>query len=221
MHRPAMVMGWTGTNHANMKHCKHLAAFSLFGLSACLMPGSPPIQDFMERTAEFTRVNPTVIAVLQVEDRSRGEEVKPLLDSMRKQLGASLLLRKYSALGSIYVDSKMRRAIQNASTGSRSIIETQYLASLAQQAGEDAILAVQVTHWNQDELLMSNKVHFVVKATLFGSADKIPLWTGSIRGFVLAGGKGAAPRDPAERARSAAREMIKALIKKLPMHRNS
>ena len=216
---PAMVRVTSGKTPANMKYCKHLVALSMLGFSACAMPGPPPIEDSLIRSAELGRVNPASIAVLQVEDRTGGEFVQPLLETMRDQLGASLINRRYSPLNPAYVDGRMRRAVQNASTGGRSNIETDYLASLAGQAGEDAILAVQVSHWDPAGLLVSSEVSFVAKVTLFGSADKIVLWTGDIRGTVVAGGRGAAPRDPAERARSAARELIKELLNRLPRRR--
>lgn len=202
-----------------MKYCKHLVALSMLGLSACVMPSPPPIEDSLIRSAELGRVNPSSIAVLQVEDRTGGEFVKPLLETMRQQLGVSLIDRHYSPLGSAYVDGRMRRAVQNASTGGRSSIETDYLASIAGQADEDAILAVQVFQWDQSGLLVSSKVSFVAKVTLFGSVDKIVLWSGDIRGTVVAGGRGPAPRDPAERAQSAARELIKELLNRLPRRR--
>ena len=183
------------------------------------MPGLPPIEDSLVRSAELGKVNPTSIAVLEVEDRTNGEFVKPLLETMRRQLGVSLIDRYYSPLTSTYVDSRMQRAVQNASAGRVSSIETEFLASLAGQANEDAILAVQVTHWDQSSLLVSNQVHFVAKVTMFASAKKIVLWSGDMRGVVVAGGTGAAPRDPVARAESAARELIKELLNRLPKRR--
>lgn len=202
-----------------MKYCTQLVALSLLGLSACVMPGLPPIEDSLVRSAELGKVNPTSIAVLEVEDRTNGEFVKPLLETMRRQLGASLIDRYYSPLTSTYVDSRMQRAVQNASAGRVSSIETEFLASLAGQANEDAILAVQITHWDQSSLLVSNQVHFVAKVTMFASAKKIVLWSGDMRGVVVAGGAGAAPRDPIARAESAARELVKELLNRLPKRR--
>jgi hypothetical protein len=202
-----------------MKYCTQLVALSLLGLSACVMPGLPPIEDSLVRSAELGKVNPTSIAVLEVEDRTNGEFVKPLLETMRRQLGVSLIDRYYSPLTSTYVDSRMQRAVQNAASGRVSSIETEFLASLAGQANEDAILAVQVTHWDQSSLLVSNQVHFVAKVTMFASAKKIVLWSGDMRGVVVAGGTGAAPRDPVARAESAARELIKELLNRLPKRR--
>ena len=215
----AIVGGRFGVTLDIMKHSKHLAALSLLGLSACLMPELPPIEDSLIRSAQLSTVNPSSIAVLAVEDRTGGEMVTPLLESMRHQLGMSLIDRHYSPLNSVYVDGRMRRAVQNASSGSHSTIETDYLASLAGQADEDAILAVQVSHWDQAGLLVNNQVSFVAKVTLFGSADKTVLWSGDIRGTVVAGGTGAAPRDPEERAQAAAREMVKELLNRLPRRR--
>ena len=202
-----------------MKYCTQLVALSLLGLSGCVMPGLPPIEDSLVRSAELGKVNPTSIAVLEVEDRTNGEFVKPLLETMRRQVGVSLIDRYYSPLTSTYVDSRMQRAVQNAASGRVSSIETEFLASLAGQANEDAILAVQVTHWDQSSLLVSNQVHFVAKVTMFASAKKIVLWSGDMRGVVVAGGTGAAPRDPVARAESAARELIKELLNRLPKRR--
>ena len=202
-----------------MKYCTQFVALSLLGLPACVMPGLPPIEDSLVRSAELGKVNPTSIAVLEVEDRTNGDFVKPLLETMRKQLGASLIDRYYSPLTSTYVDTRMQRAVQNASSGRGSTIETEFLASLAGQANEDAILAVQVTHWDQSSLLVSNEVQFVAKVTMFASEKKIVLWSGDMRGVVVAGGTAAAPRDPAARAEAAARELIKELLNRLPKRR--
>lgn len=199
-----------------MNHSKYLATLSLLGLAACIAPAPPPVEVSLILAAEYRQVNPADVAVLQVEDRTGKALVKPLLGPMREQLRKSLVDRNYSPLGSVFVDGRMRRGIQNASLSNRASIDPEYLTSLAGQAGEDAILAVQVSHWDESSLLVSNQVRFAAKVTLYGSAGKIVLASGDIRGLVIAGGKDAAPRDPAERARSAAREFAKVVISKLP-----
>ncbi len=199
-----------------MNHSKYLATLSLLGLSACIAPPPPPPEVSLILAAALRQVNPADIAVLQVEDRTGKALVKQLLGPMREQLRKSLVDRNYSPLGSVFVDGRMRRGIQNASLGNRSSIDPEYLASLVGQAGEDAILAVQVSHWDESSLLVNNRVRFAAKVTLYGSAGKIVLASGDIRGLVIAGGEDAAPRDPIERARSAAREFAKVVISKLP-----
>ena len=85
----------------------------------------------------------------------------------------------------------------------------------------NAILAVQIKYWDPSSLLVDNRVRYSVRATLFGSVGKVVLWSGEIpQGIAVAGGTGAAPRDPVARAQSAAREFVKELLELLPRRRS-
>jgi hypothetical protein len=189
------------------------------GLGACQIAGPPTIQDWLRREPALATVNPANIAVLQIEDKTSNGKLSSLLEPMRQQLLRALIERYYSPLGSTYVDAHMRRGAQEAATGGGSILDTDYLVSLAGKAKEDAILAIQISHWDDNSLLVDNRVHFAAKVVLLDSVGKKVLWSGGMQGEVEAGGGEAAPRDPAARQHAAAVEFITQLTERLPRRR--
>ena len=196
-----------------MKFCsKSMAHVAFLGLVACTINPPPQIDDELRQSPEFAAVNPTDIAVLPVEDVTDGGDVAPLLELMRNTAMEELITRNYTPLSATMVDASMQ-----VTTGpDRSILEAAYLSTLVSKAEEDAILALQISKWDDTTLLVDNRVRFEAQVTLLGSKDRQVLWTGRLVGDVEAGGMGNAPRDPQARAASAAREFIKALISRLP-----
>ena len=196
-----------------MKFCsKPMAYVALLGLVACTINPPPQINDELRQSPDFSAINPTDIAVLPVEDVTDGGKVAPLLELMRETLMEELITRDYTPLSAITVDAHMR--VTPGPDGS--ILEAAFLSTLASKAEEDAILALQISKWDDTTLLVDNRVRFEAQVTLLGSKDRQVLWSGRFAGDVEAGGMGAAPRDPARRAESTAREFIKALIGRLP-----
>ena len=76
---------------------------------------------------------------------------------------------------------------------------------------------MRLTHWDASSLMASGRVRFAADVRLVAPDAEAPLWSGSLRGEVKAGGEGPAPRDRANRARAAADGFAKELILLLPL----
>ncbi|MHC4077805.1 MAG: hypothetical protein ACYTGW_12480 [Planctomycetota bacterium] len=199
-----------------MKQRGKTAAFLLiFGLSACATQSSA-VRSAMVQSPDLHRLSPSDIAVLPIEDRTSDKTVSRLLSHMRAQINRALPQRKYSPVSTQAVDAAFGTALP---VDGSSIIQEAVLKKLAGKADEDAVLAVQISRWDQSSLMANAIVRFAAEVTLFGSKEGRPLWSGDLQGQLKAGGANPAPRGPKDRARAAADEFVAQLIDRLPRRR--
>jgi hypothetical protein len=199
-----------------MKQRGKLAAFLLFlGLSACAVPTSS-VRSALIQSPDLHRLRPSDIAVLPIEDRTPDKKVSRLLPFMRDEVNRSLPQRRYAPVSVQAVDAAFGASLPAAGS---SVVEEGILKKLAGKADEDAVLAIQISRWDDSSLMASGIVRFSAEVTLLGSKEGRALWSGDLQGQVKAGGSHPAPLDPDARARAAAAEFVAQLIQRLPRRR--
>ena len=132
------------------------------------------------------------------------------------RINRGLIQRKYSPLTAAVVDASMGKHIPRPPA---SIIDQRVLKGLAGRCGEDAVLALRISKWDESSLLSHNQVRFTATVTLLGGPEGTVLLAGGLDGAVKAGGLGPAPRQPEERARAAVEEFVRKLMEVLPWRR--
>jgi hypothetical protein len=198
---------------------RHLAAVVL-PVALAVLGGcqSEParIQPALHASPRLLAASPADIAVLPVEDATPDRRAEPVLVTMREANNQELVERRYSPLAAGRVDAALGTGGSNRRGG---VIDAAWLGSLAGKAQEDALLGIRVTRWDTSSLMANARVRFAADVTMIDSKTKETLWSGNVDGDVKAGGDGAAPLDPAERARDAARRFGHELIQLLPRRR--
>ena len=185
-------------------------------LAACQSP-PPVVYDSFQASTDLYRVSPADVAVMPIEDATADHAAGQVLESIRAEIAADLVQRMYTPLAVAKVDEVLR--LQPGAAPSSSVVDASWLQSVAGKFGEDAVLAVRITLWDETSLMMNGHVHFSADVSLSSPKSPNPLWSGAIKGDVKAGGRGPAPRDRAGRQQSAAAEFARELVRRLPSRR--
>ena len=193
---------------------RHLAFLTLLGFAACAV--SPPVHWRIDRDAQLLDKKLVNVAVLKVEDATAGRKAGAVLDYIRAEIEKGLITRDYTPLNSVVVDANIRGAVAPGG----SIVEAGYLKTLATKVSEDAILAVRIKRWDDNTLLLNNRIAFDAEIVFFGTSAARILWSLDLWGEVLAGGGKAAPQDPARRAEACVLEFGNAVLARLPKRKS-
>eukprot|EP00904_Undaria_pinnatifida_P001907 jgi/Undpi1/11717/HiC_scaffold_37.g14012.m1 len=181
--------------------------FALLVLGACASTPSVDVTPSVSPTPRLAAVNPIDIAVLPVHDNSVSKSATWLLADMREAAEFALPGRRYSPLGSQYVDARLV-----VGTVEASLRQPSSIAALCGRFEEDAILAIMVNRWDDRDVMRTARVKFDLEAALIGGEDRQTLWSGRLEGSIKAGGDGPAPLDRQERSRDVAKRAVDALI---------
>lgn len=193
-----------------------LALLALLAASACVPLPPAAVSSSLQATPELQTVNPSNIAVVPVEDATPGASVHALLEVVRDEIYAQLVLKRYAPLTSKVVDAVVRE--KGAGAAGASLARPEVLAQVAGTMNEDAVLCVRVTQWNDSRVMSASRVRFAADVIMVSARTKATLWGGAIEGEVKAGGQAAAPRYREERLADIARQMARAIISQLPSH---
>lgn len=189
-------------------------AASLLGILAvvgCEVPRTEVFPSF-QVSPDLSRERPREIAVLPVVDKTKDGSAGQLVERMRASINQQLVWREYTPLRSRFVDA----SFGERPAGEASITSPDVLSKLAGRCKESAILAVELSRWDDSQLQTDGSVRFYADVNLFSSKSKKSLWSGAVEGTIKAGGRRPAPRDPQRRAESAAQEFAELLITRLP-----
>ncbi len=185
-------------------------------LAACQTTPPVTLHSSLRVRPELDELKPADIAILPIEDATSSKVVTSHLDAMRAHLAAALIQRHYSPLSQNLIDLRLRET--GAGNGS-SPVDAAHQRSVAGRFGEDALLGITITTWDESALMTDATVAFTVRVSLLHSATSQVLWSGIIDGIVRAGGEGVAPLRRADRASSAVKVFIDALVGELPERR--
>jgi hypothetical protein len=176
----------------------------------------PPaaVNSSLQATDGLRAANPSNIAVVPVEDGTRGGNARDVLETFRQEMYAALVQRRYVPLSSRVVDPVVRE--QAAAVANASLTRPEVLARVAGHLNEDAVLAVRITAWDESRVMANARVRFGVEATMISSSTKAVLWSGGLDGEVKAGREGAAPRYRDERVLDCTKQIARAMISQLP-----
>lgn len=188
----------------------------LLGAAACQMP-PPQVFSSLESSTELFAANPADIAVLPVEDATRDGEAVDVVDTIREEVARALVQRYYVPIAPAKVDDILAGEARALDTVS--VLDASWLKGVGGRFGEDAALALRVTEWDRSSLMATGRVRFAADVLLAAPGVSEPLWSGTLRGEVKAGGQGPAPRDRMGRARAAAKQFAIDLIRLLPKRR--
>lgn len=188
------------------------------GAASCQTP-APPVRRSLQTSPELLTKSPADIAVLPVVDASRGGRLtRELREALREDIAVALARERfYSPLNVEYVDRMM--AEQAVSVDDPAIVDAAWLAKVAGKFGEDAVLGVRVTRWDDSKLMADARVRFALEITMVDAATGKVLLSGQLEGEVKAGGEGPAPLGRIARARAAVRELARVLARELPRRR--
>lgn len=193
-----------------------LAPLAALALVACVPLPPAAVNSSLQPTEALRNANPSNIAVLPVEDATRGGTANEVLETVRSEVCAALVQRRYAPLASKVVDPVVHE--RTAGLVNASITKREVLARIAGHLQEDAVLAIRITHWDDSRVMASARVRVAVEATMLSSTQKIELWTGGMDGEFKAGREAAAPRYRDERIVDIARQVARAVISQLPEH---
>lgn len=199
---------------------RRVLALSLFAFAAaaCQTPEPVVVNAAFTPTPELGVRSPTQVAVLAVEDGTADAD-KPErraarhLTLLRQEVIRQLPGRLYTPITATAVDNALA-AVAKPAAG-QSIVQPANLQKLAGHAGEDAVIALRVTGWDETSLPIDKYTWFQFEASMLGS-DGALLWSGQIAGKVKAGGAGVAPRDREGMARSCVELAVREMLERLP-----
>jgi hypothetical protein len=195
---------------------RSLAVLAAVALPAC-QSVSPHLASTLVASTELAKSNPVDVAVLPVEDATFDRRVQPWCEVIRAGLARGLVMRLYSPLSNDKVDALLER--QGLRPGSATAIDASYLRGVAGKFGEEAVLAVRFTRWDESTLMANARLRFACDLTMMDTRTGAVLWSGGLEGEVKAGGYGPAPINPEERARDAAQQVALEVIGRLPKRR--
>ena len=190
-------------------------ALSLAVLAFGCVPLPPAaVNSSLQASDGLQAANPSNVAVVPVEDATRGGNAREVLETFRQEVYAALVQRRYTPLSSRVVDPVVRE--HGAAVANASMTRPEVLARVAGRLNEDAVLAVRITAWDESRVMASARVRFAVEATMISASTKAVLWGGTLDGEVKAGREGAAPRYRDERVIDVTKQIARALISQLP-----
>ena len=193
---------------------RRVATLALLGfVAACQTPEPVVVNATFVATPALGNRSPSQVAVLPVEDGTSDAAVQRHLVFLRQELMRQLPSRLFTPLTTSAVDAGLSTATKPVAT--ESILVPSTLQKLAGHAAEDAVFALRVDQWNEAGLTVDRKLWFQFQAALMGS-DGVLLWSGTMSGWVKAGGVGASPRDKDSMARSCGELAIQEMMNRLP-----
>lgn len=190
-----------------------LAVLLAFAATACQTTDPVLVDATLAPTEAFATHSPADIAVLPVEDGTPDGAVQRHLVFLRQEVMRQLPDRRFSPITSATVDAGLRNA--PAAPAGESILAPTVVRKMVGHSGEDAVFALRVEKWDESMLPVDKRVRFQFQAALVAS-DGQPLWSGTIRGEVKAGGLGAAPLDRDGMARNCGELAIREMLQRLP-----
>ena len=182
--------------------------------SACVPLPPAAVNSSLQASEALHSANPSNIAVVPVEDATAGGNAREVLETVRQEICAALVRRRYAPLSSRVVDPVVRE--QASGVANASFTRPEVLARIAGHLNEDAVLAVRITQWDESRIMANARVRFAAEATMLSATTKAVLWGGTLDGEVKAGQTAAAPRYRDERVLDVARQIARALISQLP-----
>lgn len=191
-----------------------LSLVALLALTAACQTTDPVlVEATFAPTPAFSTHSPADVAVLPVEDGTADGGVQRHLVFLRQEVMRQLPDRLFSPLATTVVDAGLRSA--PAAPGGESLLAPAVLKRMLGHSSEDAVFVLRVERWDESLLLVDRRLRFQFQAA-FVARDGQPLWSGTIRGEVKAGGLGAAPRDRDGMARSCGELAIREMLQRLP-----
>jgi hypothetical protein len=193
-----------------------IAGFSSLAAGCYATPAK--VYPSLEVSPGLYAVNPVDIAVLPIEDATPYSAAAEVLEPFRTEVQKALIQRGYTPLATEKVDDVLRA--EAGSTARPSVVDATWLGSIGGKFGEDAALGIRVTTWDASSLMANGRVRFAADVALVSNKRPEPLWSGSIRGEVKAGGDGPAPGGRRNRVDSVAAEMAEHIVlQQLPPRR--
>jgi hypothetical protein len=193
---------------------RRMALLAALVAHGCVPLPPAAVNSSLQPTEALRTVNPSNVAVVPVEDATAGGQAREVLETIRQEVNTALIDRRYTPLGSRFVDPVVRE--HTSGVANASLTRPEVLARVAGHLKEDALLAVRITQWDESRIMSNARVRFAIEATMLSSATKTVLWGGTLDGEVKAGQTAAAPRYRDERVLDAARQIARALISQLP-----
>lgn len=199
-----------------MRNSSAFAVTVLSMLAACQV--RPPVEttSSLRVAPDLELLRPSDIAVLPIEDATRGATFEQWSDVLRQSVARSLVQRYYSPLANTMVD---RALVARASSSRGSPVDASYVNGLSGVFEEDAILGVRVLEWDDRKIMQDQRARFAVDVMLVARDGNRVLWSGRLDGEVKAGGDGPAPLGRSARTRSAVELMAQVVIGELPARR--
>lgn len=194
-----------------MVRLRHTFVVALVALCACVQRPPADVQSSVIAAPDLYTVNPADIAVMPVEDATPDRRVTPHLDLIRQEVAKSLVGRLYSPLTARAVDAQLATDPLRGT-----VTDATLLGKVAGRFGEDAVLGLRITQWDESKIMATNRIQFSADVTMVDAKGKRTLWSGNFTGDVKAGGSGPAPLDRDEKVRSAAIGFAQELISRLP-----
>lgn len=188
------------------------------GATSCRTP-APPIRRSLQTSPELLTKSPADIAVLPVVDASRSGRLTPeLREALREEIAVALARERfYSPLSVDYVDRVMTK--EAVSVDDPAVVDAAWLAKVTGKFGEDAVLGLRITRWDDTKLMAEARVRFALELTMVDAATGKTLLSGRLEGEVKAGGEGPAPLTRVARARAAVHELARMLAREFPRRR--
>jgi len=196
-----------------MSVIRHLVVLALIALPAC-QSISPHVTSTLVSTPDLLNQKPADVAILPIEDATPDGRIRPWRATLREALAQGLVSRLYSPLSCDRVDAVLRS--EDAAPRNGTAIDAGYLKSLTGKFGEEALLAVRFTRWDESSLMSNARLRFACDLTMVHTQSGRTLWSGGLEGEVKSGGYGPAPLSPEARAEDAARQVAIEIAGRLP-----
>lgn len=193
---------------------RRLAVFLALVVPACVPLPPAAVNSSLQPSEALRSANPANVAVVPVEDATTSGNAHEVLETMRQEICAALIQRRYAPLSSRVVDPVVRE--HTVGLANASLTRPEVLARVTGFLNEDAVLAVRITTWDESRIMSTARVRFAAEATMLSTAQKSVLWGGTLDGEIKAGQASAAPRYRDERVLDVARQIARALISQLP-----
>lgn len=192
---------------------RHFVVLAVLALPAC-QSISPHVTSTLVSTSELLNQKPSDIAILPIEDATLDGRIRPWRATLRDALALGLVSRLYAPLNTDKVDAVLQAEATTPRNGTA--VDAGYLTGLAGKFGEDALLAVRFTRWDESSLMLNARLRFACDLTMVHARSGRTLWSGGIEGDVKSGGYGPAPLSPEARAEDAARQVALEIAGRLP-----
>lgn len=196
-----------------MRVSRYFVVLAVLALPAC-QSISPHVTSTLVSTPELLNRKPSDVAILPVEDATPDGRLRPWRATLREALALGLVSRLYSPLSPDKVDAVFQS--EGATPRNGTAVDAGYLSGLAGKFGEDALLAVRFTRWDESSLMSNARLRFACDVTMVHAQSGRTLWSGGLEGEVKSGGYGPAPLSPEARAEDAARQVALEIVGRLP-----
>ncbi len=143
----------------------------LFMLWGCGIHAKYPEKIDLKATHLLPKENPSDIAVLPVMVAEGAGKVGNTAEDLREAFYKELINRRYSPLDLRYVD-KVRKE--------KGLVSVMDVNSLAGAFGEDALLFITVTFWDERHFYVERRIVCALKIQLVSSKSKAEIWGGTM-----------------------------------------